>query len=237
MVEPTCEIVAEAIMNSNIKFEVDVDSIGRYIRLTTSQENIEQWGVDHLCPRRQIRRGAAPSLNSRIYMETKGLGPSDKELEKWDPPTTHPTSPTQVRKLMAVAMRIAITVFMTNYTYQFGSQTKMQEEGGSIGAGLTVQLSRVVMRKFDKEFVKKVMEEMKKLNIDTRYVDDILLAIIWDRDPSMDRFQMEKYVMEKLRGIADSVMGMLSFTSEHPEAVTTQTSRAFGQVQQRYWKG
>ena len=70
-----------------------------------------------MCPRRKITRGAAPALVSRIYKETRGLGPNKKEKDKWDPPADPPGLPSQVRALMAVATSRAIQEFMRHHCY------------------------------------------------------------------------------------------------------------------------
>ena len=57
----------------------------------------------------------------------------------------------------------------------------MQREGGSIGASITVQPSRVVMRKWDGLFMRKIEAELNKLGLDIKYVDDKLVAVLWQR--------------------------------------------------------
>ena len=49
-VEKTCEIVGWMVERSQITFEVDKKSLGRYVRLTVSQEDIKKAGVDQFCP-------------------------------------------------------------------------------------------------------------------------------------------------------------------------------------------
>ena len=162
-IEKTCEIVGNMVLQSEITFEVDKDSLGRYIRLAESSESIKEQGVDHLCPTRMVRRGAVPSLRSKKYVETRGLGPNQSELDLWTAPTKPPETSGEVRKLMAMALKAAIKVFMSNHAYRFRGDIKVQTEGGSIGASLTVQLSRVVMRWFDLEFARGVAIEMKEI--------------------------------------------------------------------------
>ena len=192
--------------------------MGRYIRLAESQETIRKEGVDQLCPKRRIFRGSVPTISSKKYVGTKGLGPSQTELEKWDPPQVQPTTPAQVRALMSVAVKTAIRVFMSNHVYTFEGKLKVQQEGGSIGASLTVQLSRVVMNFWDSEFKRGVSIELRALNLDLCYVDDILVALVCDLVEGMDRKSLEEKVMASLKKVADKVLDMLQFTFDYPSA-------------------
>ena len=217
-VEKTCHIVGEMVNQSGITFEVDQDSLGRYIRLAVDQVTINKEGIDHLCPKRKVTRGTVPTISSKKYTGTKGLGPNQEELGKWEPPQVKPSTPSQVRSLMAVAVKTAIKVFMTNHAYTFEGKMKVQQEGGSIGASLTVQLSRVVMNFWDGEFKKGVALELRELNLDLRYVDDILVALICDLVQGMSQKELEELVMSKLKVVADRILAMLEFTFDHPGA-------------------
>ena len=215
-VADTSEICKNMVEESDIKFEVDSEALGRYIRLAVEDSVVKEEGIDMWCPKRKVTRGSVPTIMSNKYNQTRGKGPNLKELNCWAPPEVAPTTPAQVRKMMAVALREAIKTFMSHHTYQFGGQLKVQEEGGSIGAALTVQLSRVTMRYLDIQFKKGVEREMRALNLNTRYVDDMLVAIIWDIIQNMDKVEVEKLVMDKMRMVADNVLRMLNFTVDYP---------------------
>ena len=83
----------------------DVEALGRYIRLATDDETIKNLGVDHLCPRRRTTRGVTPILTSRVYNETRGKGPKESELARWEPSTTKPTNQ---RVLVGVAPYVGV---------------------------------------------------------------------------------------------------------------------------------
>ena len=82
---------------------------------------------------------------------------------------------------MAVALKKAIVTFMTNHVYQMGGSLKVHKEGGSIWAARTVQLSRVVMRWWDTEYEKRASQEVSTILMNSRYVDDILIAYLWKK--------------------------------------------------------
>ena len=107
---------------------------------------------------------------------------------------------------------------MSNHVYTFEGKLKVQQEGGSIGASLTVQLSRVVMNFWDSEFKRGVSIELRALNLDLCYVDDILVALVCDLVEGMDRKSLEEKVMASLKKVADKVLDMLQFTFDYPSA-------------------
>ena len=100
------------------------------------------------------------------------------------------------------------------------------------------------MRKWDGIFRRLVEEEFKKLDIDIRYVDDVLIAILWKRESGWSREDLEKFVMEKMRQIVDSVNNMLKFTVDYPSAhpsgwmpvLDTQVRVRYNQVEYLYFE-
>ena len=212
----------EAVQESEIIFEVDTNALGRYLRLTNTEEELQRLGVDSMCPKRKIRRGRRPGVASRFYTQTRGEGPKQDELDLWEPPTNPPNTQEQIRRLMAVALKTAIEVFMKHHVYQFGGSLKVQEEGGSIGASITVQLSRVVMRWWDIKFSLEAERSLTQLGLNTRYVDDILVALVWDKagtgksQEQASKKELEKHIMAQLKQVADNILEMLEFTFDYP---------------------
>ena len=60
--------------------------------------------------------------------------------------------------------------------------------------------------------------EIKTLCFFTRYVDDVMVALVWDRTEIRSMVEMEQIMMDKMRTVADQVFEMLSFTHDHPGA-------------------
>ena len=78
----------------------------------------------------------------------------------------------ETKELLSVAMEIAVKFFWGNFTYTFGGQDFIQEDGGPIGARLTMCVSRLIMQAWSEKFSKilsnnKIMELLKGI-----YVDD-----------------------------------------------------------------
>ena len=61
---------------------------------------------------------------------------------------------TNVRKLIAVALEIAVNFFFNNFVYSFGGEAFVQRFGGPIDARFTMAISRLVMQAWYEEFRK-----------------------------------------------------------------------------------
>ena len=95
---------------------------------------------------------------------------------KWAEPIRQPNE-VEKRKLVIHALRIMIQFVMENHTYRFNGQIRKQTKGGPIGLDLTGSIAQVFMIWWDKEFIKRITELQIELDMDTRYVDDIDVAL------------------------------------------------------------
>jgi hypothetical protein len=66
---------------------------------------------------------------------------------------------------------------MTNHAYRFDGKIYKQAKGGPIGLDLTGSIAQVFMIWWDREFVKLTVQVRIELFMDTRYVDDIDVAL------------------------------------------------------------
>ena len=153
-----------------------------------------------------------------VFTQTRGKGPPKEEKDKWLPPEGDPDTPSNTRLLMAAAYKTAIEFFMTHHLYTFGGKVKKQEEGGSIGAALTVQISRIVMRFFDRLFFEAVKAQICEASLNSRYVNDVLVVLllidITNQDKTPDQLQI--ILINKLSQVADNIINMLEFTCDFP---------------------
>ena len=58
--------------------------------------------------------------------------------------------------------------------------------------------------------------EITTLTIFTRYVDDVFVAVVWEKLLGQDLAELEAVVIEKMRVMADRVLAMLNFTCDKP---------------------
>ena len=76
------------------------------------------------------------------------------------------------KKLMGLAIEVAVVFFFKNFTYRFAGETFLQLFGGPIGARLTMAVAKLVMQewkeKFDEILMKSDIEEL----LSGLYVDD-----------------------------------------------------------------
>ena len=61
-----------------------------------------------------------------------------KRFAPWNPPFRHPGA-TAEKKMLAVALSVAIKVIMKNHVYSFDGKMRKQSKGGPIGLDLKTQ--------------------------------------------------------------------------------------------------
>ena len=100
---------------------------------------------------------------------------------------------------------------MKNHCYMFEGRIYRQEEGGSIGLDLTGVVADIYMSWWDGQLLVLLREARFFAILYKRYVDDInmVLATEIEEDITVPK---DKYVMEKVREIADTI---------HPKTKTT----------------
>ena len=99
-----------------------------------------------------------------------------KKTIEWIKPMRNPTTMEQ-RKMFGKALELLIITCMDNHVYQFGNKVRLQQNGGPIGLKLTGEIADCLMIDWDK----KLLAELKKYRLipesDTRFKDDIEIAI------------------------------------------------------------
>ena len=78
----------------------------------------------------------------------------------------------QKRKMIAITVTEGIKACMSNHVYSVGDKQYMQLRGGPIGLELTGAVSRAVMWRWDKMYLKRVKKAGIKMLLYERYVDD-----------------------------------------------------------------
>ena len=110
-------------------------------------------------------------LESDVY--TSRVGGRTEKKEKWIWDTWMMPNKQQKKTMLALMMREMVKTMVTNHVYLHQGQLYRQERGGPIGLSLTQELSRVVLRRYNKQYA----QELTKLNIKPilhkRYADDV----------------------------------------------------------------
>ena len=97
---------------------------------------------------------------------------SKHDDERWIKAQNSPTN-IQKKKIFAMAVAYGCKVVMTNHVYAVGDDFYLQASGGPIGLELTGVLARVLMKNWDKRFLKAVADAGLVIMMYGRYVDDI----------------------------------------------------------------
>ena len=112
----------------------------RYIRMNRNLTG-DLSALRFLLPRRRKKQGVTPSMT--------GKAGSDRQEEddgecQWFYPDREPTE-LHKRMIIARCCEIAVRTVFENFTYKFGGKFYKQQEGGPIGARLTMCAARLVM--------------------------------------------------------------------------------------------
>ena len=188
-------------------------------------------GLSEKCPKRKHKRGQRPNIT--------GCGTKDKDLERYGPWNMADVSnftEAEKRRLLATALKIALTIVMKNHIYVFGGQLRRQKEGGAIGLELTGQLAKIYMIWWDKEFAKKLNQLEISYALYKRYVDDTTNATVFpgygcvirnekikidnNKEAIDQQKEPDEVTMDLLLKIANSIHESTQFTAEYPSKYT-----------------
>ena len=77
-----------------------------------------------------------------------------------------------IKELLSIAMEIAVKFFWRNFTYTFGDSDFLQEDGGPIGARLTMCIARLILQDWSENF-QEILKDNEILELLRGiYVDD-----------------------------------------------------------------
>ena len=131
-------------------------------------ENIDE--INHLLPqKRPGRRGKEGGMHSFECLQRHLVTNGEKSCWIW--PSVE-IKEDDIRNLLAVSIEVAIKFFFKHFVYNFGGQNYLQEDGGPIGARLTMAVARLVLQDWSEQFGQilkscKIVELLKGI-----YVDD-----------------------------------------------------------------
>ena len=188
-----------------------------------TEEEITAEGLRHVVPRRRegIRRLRKITIR---YLHQK------RNSTKWLP--ARRPGVRQQRRMLALAISFGVGMVLSNHTYKLGDQMYHQAQGGPIGLELTGAVSRPVMMRWDRIYLKKVRKAGLKMKIYKRYADDSnQMAVVpppgsrYDvvsgkvvQDENVEVAETEEQRLTRvLKQIADSVQDGIVMEVDHPE--------------------
>ena len=149
-------------MDSKIKFDnCDAKKALRYIYVNGGYEALRAAGLGRLCPK---------WLGDRADLITVG-GAKTKSDESWKD-TDHEIFETDVKKIVACVLEIAINTVMSMHVYTFCGRVFVQADGGPIGLRCTACLAALLMKLWDVTWIKLLDREGIDIYDFFRYVDD-----------------------------------------------------------------
>ena len=124
--------------------------------------------------------------------------------------------------MWCVAVEVLITKTMNNHCFVFEGRIYRQEEGGSIGLDLTGVVADIYMSWWDGQLIVLLREARFFAILYKRYVDDIDMVLAVETE---DEFSgaSDKYVMEKVKAIADTIHPSTRTTCDYGSTVNTRT--------------
>ena len=169
----SASIARQMIIESGITFHgMNVVEAALHLVLTlTDEEQIDfEREFPSILPVRKNKGGPRPGITTREVLD-RSMDDRNNAKSLFNHSSIIP-SELQCRKIMAKCVEIAIRVCMKNHAYTFNQETYLQEEGGSIGERFTQALARVVMIKWDQEFLALARANSIQVLMYKRYVDD-----------------------------------------------------------------
>ena len=169
----TSEKVAEMFVESAVSVNensVDKKELGLYLALNRTPGELQELGLQQYCQKRKFKKGKPVITGAAVKEDLKD------RYKPWHPPELVPDEHT-TKKMLAEALKIAVSFTMKNHIYCFNGESRRQEKGGPIGLGLTGDVAQIFMAWWDKQLIKKLEEKGMRVLLYKRYVDDIILVV------------------------------------------------------------
>ena len=163
----TAKIVRERLKRSPIKLQgFNWKKALVYVRINKHLTSYISKKVKRYMPVRKSCQGVEPGMSSKGLENKEG-----KEDLQWIFPRKNPPMET-IKEIASIVAEIAIRILWSNYCYDFGGQTYLQQEGGPIGQRPTMAASRIVMQQFFEDYEKILLKADLEISMLKVYVDD-----------------------------------------------------------------
>ena len=166
-------VVRDVIENSDVTIKgVDSLELARYLAVNMTDQDIKEANLEELVMTRRYSRGPKPKVTGE-QMNSHWV---DNEESSWVRPIRQPTD-IELKKMIAYAVMVDVTVVMRSHTFQFRGRNYIQEEGGSIGSELTGEISKTRMIVLLRRLVTKCQDLHLDMKIAGAFVDDVFIAM------------------------------------------------------------
>ena len=156
----SARVAREAVETSDITFQnIDVAAALQYLRINGGDDYINDCGFKRIAPR---------WLGPRPDLLTVG-GDSMNEVNKWTKMKTT-LNDHEIRLVIARVVETAVLVCINTHIYSFGPNLYVQCTGGPIGMRFTASLASIVMKEWDKAWIKLLKRENIDFDMFIRYV-------------------------------------------------------------------
>ena len=161
----SARIVREAIETSEMKLDnIDIVTALKYLRIVGGDDHLKAIGMGRIAPRWQGPRPDLLTVGGDAILEDGKWSKLKRELTEQE-----------IRSVIARVVETAVIVCMSTHVYSFGPDLYLQRSGGPIGMRFTASLANVVMKQWDKMWVKLLKREGVRFDLFLRYVDDCRL--------------------------------------------------------------
>ena len=162
----TGKIVREEVARSTMKIEGFNTRLGlRYIAM--NEEYTSDLGpLRRLLPTRMTKPGVKPTMKCKWVNNKEVLDDED-----WVYPPLTPTA-AQIRLITGHVAEIGTRTLFENFVYQFGGVAYHQQQGGPIGARVTMCAARMVMQHWARGYTVILLNAGLRIPLLGGYVDD-----------------------------------------------------------------
>ena len=163
----TGEIIRDRILKSPLKFEGFDSKQGRRYIVLNQHLTGNLGSFRRTLPWRRKCGGTKPTMTGAM-----GSKIDDDPEGQWVFPERELTEEEE-REVIARCTEIAVRIVFENFCYKFGGEVLKQEEGGPIGARMTMAAARLVMLAWAEGYRKVLEGAGVEIGVLTGYVDDV----------------------------------------------------------------
>eukprot|EP00794_Sanderia_malayensis_P016493 gene16493-18133_t len=200
----------EMIEESDMEFRnVNVRELGLYLALTLSKEDLCEENVERFCPTR-LGKGRTPTITSSGTSKNE-----EKRWSGWNEARQEPRSNSEIRRMIALALRNSLRVTLKNHTFKFNDKFYRQTKGGAIGVGIAGDVANLFMVWWDRVLKERLSHTEIKMQMYSRYVDDIDIVCTAVSNP-VDTEMPDKSAMKMVQNVANSIHESIQVTIDFP---------------------
>ena len=167
----TGEIVRERLLKSKLEFPGFDDKQGRRYIILNKHLTGDLKKIEKILPwRRKEGGGSKPTMTGSM-----GTKLDDDPEGQWIFPNRELTKE-EIREIVARCAEIGTRIIFENFCYKFGGEIFRQEEGGPIGARVTMAAARLVMQSWSEGYLQILKNAGLIVDLLTGYVDDVRQA-------------------------------------------------------------